>query len=119
MYFIRPIMYKFELINKNNLTNSMCSKIRGNNIITVMPFMSGAMNSIKSELIEPIPGIYIVNLTVNSKNDLYWWGSYNGYEPILLKSGSNTFLIVISNDQNVPFKSEYTLIDLLMHYNIR
>lgn len=49
------------------------------------------------------PGVYIVNIVVNTLYDLEWWGDYNNSYIQNIKNGSNTFYIKIEDNQKEEF----------------
>ena len=90
-------MKKIESIKIDNFISKKSIIRKNNNTIVVFPMISGRINPVYIESIEPISGVYNIYLNVKSDMKLFWWGTYHGYQSFPLDNGINNFNI---NDFN-------------------
>lgn len=97
MRFFESLNTSYFIAGNNSTIDYSCGTVN------VSIKIVGKISMVILRSVFPISGTYLVNLGLNSSCDLYWWGTYNGYQRVSLINGTNKFMVNILEDQKKSF----------------
>jgi glycosyltransferase involved in cell wall biosynthesis len=97
-------MVKFEQLNNTHFVGYKCLIDKNSyNHITITSKRNFMQVSIVVMDVEASPGKYNICLNISTKNQLYWYGTYDNANKYIINNGVNKFIVTIANKQIKPF----------------